>query len=70
VPEARARGYQPGGFNVRGGRCEACKGRRYNRETLDVAYKGKNIAEVLDMTVEDAAVFLVLSRYSSANSTP
>jgi excinuclease ABC subunit A len=54
VPEARACGYQPGrfGFNVRGGRCEACKGRRYNRETLDVAYKGKNIAEVLDMTVE------------------
>jgi excinuclease ABC subunit A len=82
VPEARARGYQPGrfSFNVRGGRCEACKGdgvikvemhflpdmyvpcdlckgRRYNRETLDISYKGKNIAEVLDMTVEDAAVF-------------
>jgi excinuclease ABC subunit A len=37
--------------------CDVCKGRRYNRETLDVHYKGKNIHEVLDMTVEDAAVF-------------
>ena len=37
--------------------CDVCKGRRYNRETLDVHYKGKNIHEVLDMTIEDAAVF-------------
>lgn len=82
VPEARARGYEPGrfSFNVKGGRCEACQGdgvlqvemhflpdvyvpcdicqgRRYNRETLEVRYKGKNIHEVLDMTIEDAAQF-------------
>ena len=82
VPEARARGYQPGrfSFNVKGGRCEACagdgvikvemhflpdifvhcdvcKGKRYNRETLEVRYKGKTIHEVLDLTVEDAAAF-------------
>lgn len=82
VPEARARGYGPGrfSFNVKGGRCEACKGdglirvemhflpdvyvqcevcegRRYNRETLEVRYKGHTIAEVLDLTVEDAASF-------------
>ena len=82
VPEARARGYNPGrfSFNVKGGRCEACQGdglikvemhflpdiyvpcdtcsgKRYNRETLDIRYKGKNINEVLDMTVEDAAEF-------------
>ncbi|NIU18317.1 MAG: hypothetical protein GWN79_04130, partial [Actinobacteria bacterium] len=37
--------------------CEVCRGRRYNRETLDVYYKGKNIADVLDMTVEDALEF-------------
>ena len=37
--------------------CEVCKGKRYNRETLEVRYKGKNIAEVLDMTVEDAMEF-------------
>ncbi|MDP9200153.1 MAG: ATP-binding cassette domain-containing protein, partial [Pseudomonadota bacterium] len=37
--------------------CDVCKGRRYNRETLDVRYKGKNIHEVLDMTIEDAAIF-------------
>lgn len=80
--EAKMRGYKKGrfSFNIRGGRCEACKGdgiikiemhflpdvyvpcevckgKRYNRETLEVKYKGKNIAEVLDMTVEDAAEF-------------
>ena len=77
--EAKKRGYKPGrfSFNVKGGRCEACKGdglikiemnflpdiyiqceeckgQRYNKETLEVKYKGKNIAEVLDMTVEEA----------------
>ena len=82
VPEARARGYDPGrfSFNVRGGRCEACegdgvirvemhflpdayvtcdacRGQRYNRETLEIRYKGRTISEVLDMTVEDAAEF-------------
>ena len=82
VPEARSRGYTPGrfSFNVKGGRCEACrgdgvikvemhflpdiyvqcdvcKGRRYNRETLEIQYKGKRINEVLDMTVEDALAF-------------
>ncbi len=82
VPEARSRGYKPGrfSFNVKGGRCEACKGdgvikvemhflpdmyvpcdvcngKRYNRETLDVQYKGKTIDEVLNMTVEDAQPF-------------
>jgi excinuclease ABC subunit A len=89
--ESRSRGYKPGrfSFNVKGGRCEACKGdgvikvemhflpdiyvpcdickgKRYNRETLDIRYKGKNIHEVLEMTVEDAAEFFssvpVLSR--------
>jgi excinuclease ABC subunit A len=80
--EAKVRGYKKGrfSFNVKGGRCEACrgdgiikiemhflpdvyvpcevcKGKRYNRETLEVKYKGKNIAEVLDMTVEDGCEF-------------
>ncbi|HYC89562.1 MAG TPA: excinuclease ABC subunit UvrA [Thermoanaerobaculia bacterium] len=79
TPEARMRGYGPGrfSFNVKGGRCEACKGdgqikiemhfmpdiyvkcdvcgaKRYNRETLEVKYKGYSIAEILDMTVEQA----------------
>src|SRR5215471_9106927 len=59
VPEARLRGYHPGRFslNVKGGRCEACQGKRYNREALEIRYKGKNIAEVLDMTVEEAMRF-------------
>ena len=82
TPEARVRGYKPGrfSFNVRGGRCEACrgegtikiemhflpdiyvpcevcKGRRYDRETLEVRFKGKNIAEVLDMSAAQASDF-------------
>ncbi len=82
TPEARSRGYTPGrfSFNVKGGRCEACKGdgvikvemhflpdifvscdickgKRYNRETLEIRYKGKTINEILSMTVEDAAEF-------------
>ena len=82
LPEAKARGYQPGrfSFNVKGGRCEACqgdgvikiemhflpdvyvtcetcKGHRYNRETLEIKFKGKSIADVLEMTCEDAQDF-------------
>lgn len=80
LPEAKARGYKPGrfSFNVKGGRCEACKGdglikiemhflpdvyvecesckgKRYNRETLEIYFKGNSIADVLDMNVEEAA---------------
>lgn len=80
--EAKMRGYKPGrfSFNVKGGRCEACrgdgiikiemqflsdvyvpcevcKGKRYNRETLEVKYKGKNIDDILNMTVEEAVIF-------------
>lgn len=80
--EAKVRGYKKGrfSFNVKGGRCEACRGdgiikiemhflpdvyvpcevchgKRYNRETLEVQYKGKNISDILDMTVEDAVEF-------------
>ncbi|MCP4401442.1 MAG: excinuclease ABC subunit UvrA [bacterium] len=83
VPEARMRGYKPGrfSFNVKGGRCEACKGdgllkiemhflpdvyvtcdvchgQRYNRETLEIRYKGRNIAEILDMTVAEGLEFM------------
>ncbi|HEY7031018.1 MAG TPA: excinuclease ABC subunit UvrA [Thermomicrobiales bacterium] len=82
MPEAKARGYQPGrfSFNVKGGRCEACHGegiiqiemnflpdvfvpcevchgKRYNREALEITYKGKSIADVLDMTVTEALAF-------------
>ncbi len=82
MPEAKTRGYKPGrfSFNVKGGRCEACKGEgiiqiemnflpdvfvpcevcqgaRYNREALEILYKGKSIADVLDMTVEEALEF-------------
>ena len=82
TPEARSRGYTPGrfSFNVKGGRCEACRGdgvikvemhflpdvfvhcdvcnsKRYNRETLEIRYKGRTINEILDMTIEDAHEF-------------
>jgi excinuclease ABC subunit A len=82
LPEAQIRGYKPGrfSFNVKGGRCETCKGaglqtiemnflpdvyvhcsecngRRYNRETLEVRYKGKSISEVLDMTINRGVEF-------------
>jgi excinuclease ABC subunit A len=82
LPESKARGYMPGrfSFNVKGGRCEACKGEgiiqiemnflpdvfvpcevchgaRYNREALEILYKGKSISDVLNMTVTEANVF-------------
>ena len=82
VPEARLRGYKPGrfSFNVKGGRCEACRGegyteiemqflpditvpcevcqgKRYNREALEISYRDKSIAEVLEMTVDQALAF-------------
>jgi excinuclease ABC subunit A len=82
LPESRMRGYKEGrySFNVKGGRCEACKGeglikiemhflpdvyvsceacrgRRYNRETLDIHYRGKSIADLLETTIDDAAAF-------------
>ena len=84
TPESKLRGYRPGrfSFNVRGGRCETCRGdgqikiemhflpdvyvpcetchgRRYNRETLEVHFKGKSIADVLEMSVEEALQFFV-----------
>ena len=92
VPESKVRGYGPGrfSFNVKGGRCEACKGdgtlkiemnflpdvyvpcevchgARYNRETLEIRYKDKTVADVLDMTIHQAAEFFsassVISRH-------
>lgn len=82
TPESKVRGYKPGrfSFNVKGGRCEACRGdgiikiemhflpdvyvpcevcqgKRYNRETLEIKYKGKNIADILNMTVDEAVQF-------------
>jgi excinuclease ABC subunit A len=82
LPSSKARGYLPGrfSFNVKGGRCEACRGdgiitiemhflpdvyvpcevchgKRFNSETLEITYKGKNVAQVLDMTVEEALAF-------------
>ena len=88
LPESRIRGYQPGrfSFNVKGGRCETCKGaglriiemnflpdvyvpcetcqgRRYNRETLEIRYKGKSINDVLNMTIDSAVDFFTNIHY-------
>lgn len=93
--EAKLRGYKKGrfSFNIKGGRCEACrgdgilkiemhflpdvyvpcevcKGKRYNRETLEVKYKNKSISDVLELTVEDAVKFLRTSRKSIVSSRP
>jgi excinuclease ABC subunit A len=82
TPESKIRGYKPGrfSFNIKGGRCETCKGaglrviemnflpdvyvhcetcqgKRYNRETLEVRFKGKTISDILDMTIDEAVVF-------------
>ena len=59
LPESKIRAYKPGrfSFNTGGGRCEACGGKRYNRETLEVKFKGKSIADVLDMTINQAVEF-------------
>ena len=59
TPDAKAKGYSKGrfSFNVNYVPCEVCHGKRYNRETLEVRYKGKNIYDVLDMTVEEAVTF-------------
>ena len=64
LPESKVRGYKPGrfSFNVSGGRCETCKGngchgKRYNRETLEVRFRGKSIADILDMTINMAVEF-------------
>ena len=92
--EAKARGYQAGqfSFNVKGGRCEACKGQgvnviemnflpdvyvqcevckgaRFNRETLQVKYKGNNISDVLEMTVEQAETFSAIPQAADRLST-
>ncbi len=91
TPDARMKGYKAGrfSFNVKGGRCESCrgdgvikigmhflpdvyvtcdvcKGKRYNRETLEIRYKGKNIAEVLEATVSEALEFLINIPYIKA----
>ncbi len=95
TPEAKIRGYKPGrfSFNVKGGRCETCKGggvrtiemnflpdvhvtcetcrgRRYDRETLEVRYKGRSISDVLDMTIQQAGEFFqdIPSIYSKLNT--
>ncbi len=95
TPEAKIRGYKPGrfSFNVKGGRCEtckgggvrtiemnflpdvhvtceACRGRRYDRETLEVRYKGRSISDVLDMTIQKASEFFkdIPSIYSKLNT--
>ena len=93
MPEAQIRAYKPGrfSFNVKGGRCETCKGagvkviemnflpdvhvecetcngKRYNRETLEIRYKGKSISDVLDMNISDASKFFREHSKNSQNS--